>query len=185
MDAGAGGLAAGVEPGQAGLAVEARADAARQVVGGGHDRLWFRIWRTAGKAKPFLEQHIVEDPQLKVVTDRLPHYQQVETYTTLVEWMKDHTRFECETALQEALRLRPDAVCLDLEMPRMDGFTFLRLLMARQPTPVIIVTGKGSKADVFRALELGAADFVVKPVSHASTKLEKIADRIGTHVEGP
>ena len=71
------------------------------MVGGGHDRLWFRIWRTAGKAKPYLEQHIVEDPQLKVVTDRLPHYQQVETYTTLVEWMKDCTRSECETALQE------------------------------------------------------------------------------------
>jgi crotonobetainyl-CoA:carnitine CoA-transferase CaiB-like acyl-CoA transferase len=71
------------------------------MVGGGHDRLWFRIWRTVGKEKPELEQHICEDPKLRVVTDRLPHYMQVETYTTLVEWMKDHTRFECETALQE------------------------------------------------------------------------------------
>jgi crotonobetainyl-CoA:carnitine CoA-transferase CaiB-like acyl-CoA transferase len=71
------------------------------MVGGGHDRLWFRIWRAAGKAKPYLEQHICEDPKLRVVTDRLPHYQQVETYTTLVEWMKDCTRFQCETALQE------------------------------------------------------------------------------------
>jgi two-component system chemotaxis response regulator CheB len=68
-----------------------------------------------------------------------------------------------EAALQEALRSRPDAICLDLEMPRMDGFTFLRLLMARQPTPVIVVTGRGSKADVFRALEFGALDFVVRP----------------------
>jgi len=71
------------------------------MVGGGHDRLWFRIWKAAGKAKPYLEQHICEDPKLRVVTDRLPHYQQVETYTTLVEWMKDCTRFQCETALQE------------------------------------------------------------------------------------
>src|SRR3989304_3259054 len=71
------------------------------MVGGGHDRLWFRIWRTVGKDRPELEQHICEDPKLRVVTDRLPHYMQVETYTTLVEWMKDHTRFECETALQE------------------------------------------------------------------------------------
>jgi len=38
------------------------------MVGGGHDRLWFRIWRAAGKAKPFLEQHICEDPKLRVVT---------------------------------------------------------------------------------------------------------------------
>lgn len=68
-----------------------------------------------------------------------------------------------EQALAEALRLRPDAVCLDLQMPRMDGFTFLRILMDRRPTPVLIVTSRGSKADVFRALELGAIDFVVRP----------------------
>ena len=71
------------------------------MVGGGHDRLWFRIWRACGKERPELEDHIVEDPKLKVVTDRLPHYMQVKTYTVLCEWMKDHTRFECETALQE------------------------------------------------------------------------------------
>ena len=45
---------------------------------------------------------------------------------------------------QEALDLtflhRPDVITLDLEMPRMDGFTFLRILMARLPTPVIIVS---------------------------------------------
>ena len=47
------------------------------MVGGGHDRLWFRIWRTVGKDRPELEQHICEDPKLRVVTDRLPHYMQV------------------------------------------------------------------------------------------------------------
>ncbi len=71
------------------------------MVGGGHDRLWFRIWRTVGKEKPELEDHIVEDPKLKIVTDRLPHYMQVKTYTCLVEWMKDHSRDVCERALQE------------------------------------------------------------------------------------
>lgn len=71
------------------------------MVGGGHDRLWFRIWRTVGKDRPELEQHIVEDPKLKNVSDRLPHFMQVETYATLCEWMKDKTRFECETGLQE------------------------------------------------------------------------------------
>jgi len=73
-----------------------------------------------------------------------------------------------DTALQEAMRLRPDAIFLDLQMPRMDGFTFLRILMDRQPTPVVVVTSRGSKADVFRALELGALDFVVRPAEPAA-----------------
>jgi two-component system chemotaxis response regulator CheB len=68
-----------------------------------------------------------------------------------------------EEGLREALRLRPDVICLDLAMPRMDGFTFLRLLMARQPTPVIVVSSFNRKADVFKALELGALDFIAKP----------------------
>ncbi len=67
-----------------------------------------------------------------------------------------------EEALREALRLHPDVVCLDLQMPRMDGFTFLRLLMARQPTPVIVISSHARKSDVFKALELGALDFVAK-----------------------
>jgi two-component system chemotaxis response regulator CheB len=68
-----------------------------------------------------------------------------------------------EEALRAALVERPDVVCLDLEMPRMDGFTFLRLLMARRPTPVIVISSNSRKQDVFKALELGALDFVAKP----------------------
>ena len=44
-----------------------------------------------------------------------------------------------EEALRLALALKPDVITLDLEMPRMDGFTFLRILMVKQPTPVIVV----------------------------------------------
>jgi two-component system chemotaxis response regulator CheB len=68
-----------------------------------------------------------------------------------------------EEALREALLLKPDLVFLDLQMPRMDGFTFLRLLMARRPTPVVVVSSQSHRADVFKALELGALDFVEKP----------------------
>ncbi|BDG05891.1 chemotaxis-specific protein-glutamate methyltransferase CheB [Anaeromyxobacter oryzae] len=68
-----------------------------------------------------------------------------------------------EEALREALRLRPDFVVLDLQMPRMDGFTFLRLLMAQRPTPAIVVSAQAGRSDVFKALELGALDFVAKP----------------------
>lgn len=68
---------------------------------------------------------------------------------------------------QEAVRLvhetRPDVVTLDLEMPRMDGFTFLRILQSVRPTPVIVVSTDSRPHSVFQALELGALDFVVKP----------------------
>jgi two-component system chemotaxis response regulator CheB len=68
-----------------------------------------------------------------------------------------------EEALRLATVLRPDVITLDLEMPRMDGFTFLRILMSRQPTPVIVVSSYSQKENVFKALELGALDFVAKP----------------------
>src|SRR3954463_4601564 len=68
-----------------------------------------------------------------------------------------------EEALRLAIQLKPDVITLDLEMPRMDGFTFLRILMAKQPTPVIVVSTYSQKENVFKALELGAIDFVAKP----------------------
>ncbi len=68
-----------------------------------------------------------------------------------------------DEALKLAAQLRPDVITLDLEMPRMDGFTFLRILMARQPTPVIVISSYSNKENVFKALELGAIDFVAKP----------------------
>ncbi len=68
-----------------------------------------------------------------------------------------------EEALQQLVHTKPDVVTLDLEMPRMDGFTFLRIAMARQPTPVVVVSSHSEKSNVFKALELGAIDFVEKP----------------------
>lgn len=68
-----------------------------------------------------------------------------------------------EDALRKTLELRPDLITLDLEMPQMDGFTFLRFVMSRQPTPVLVISGRSNDHEVFRALELGAADFIAKP----------------------
>jgi two-component system chemotaxis response regulator CheB len=79
-----------------------------------------------------------------------------------------------EEALRKALTLEVDLVTLDLEMPRMDGFTFLRLLMAQKPTPVLVVSGLGGKDDVWKALELGAVDFVTKPTRRAAPELATI-----------
>ncbi|MET0344338.1 MAG: chemotaxis response regulator protein-glutamate methylesterase [Polyangiales bacterium] len=61
--------------------------------------------------------------------------------------------------------LKPDVLTLDVEMPRMHGLTFLRILMEKRPMPVVMVSSlTESGADVtLQALELGAVDFVTKP----------------------
>jgi two-component system chemotaxis response regulator CheB len=68
-----------------------------------------------------------------------------------------------EEGLKKAIALKPDVITLDLEMPKLDGYAFLRLLMARAPTPVIVVSSYGHPSDVFKALQLGAFDFVARP----------------------
>ena len=79
-----------------------------------------------------------------------------------------------EEGLKEALTLKPDVITLDLEMPKMDGFTFLRILMSRQPTPVVVISSYSRKQNVFKALELGALDFIAKPTRYLSPELHRI-----------
>jgi two-component system chemotaxis response regulator CheB len=83
-----------------------------------------------------------------------------------------------EEALRMVTQLKPDAITLDLEMPRMDGFTFLRILMSSAPTPVIVVSSYSHKENVFKALELGAIDFVAKPGRYADAQLQQIRQEL-------
>ncbi len=83
-----------------------------------------------------------------------------------------------EEALRLATMLKPDVITLDLEMPRMDGFTFLRILMSRQPTPVIVVSSYSQKENVFKALELGALDFVAKPTAQIAPDATDLREQI-------
>src|SRR5882724_5415974 len=83
-----------------------------------------------------------------------------------------------EEALRLVSMLRPDVITLDLEMPRMDGFTLLRILMTKMPTPVIVVSSYSQKENVFKALELGALDFVAKPDRYADPDLAVIRDEL-------
>ncbi|MCZ6464853.1 MAG: chemotaxis-specific protein-glutamate methyltransferase CheB [Proteobacteria bacterium] len=83
-----------------------------------------------------------------------------------------------EEALRKTLELEPDLVTLDLEMPRMDGFTFLRLVMSKRPTPVMVISGRAGEEDVFKALDLGAVDFLAKPMPHATPELESIQQEL-------
>ncbi|HEY2408754.1 MAG TPA: chemotaxis-specific protein-glutamate methyltransferase CheB [Polyangiaceae bacterium] len=83
-----------------------------------------------------------------------------------------------EEALRLVSLLKPDVITLDLEMPRMDGFTFLRILMTKMPTPVIVVSSYSQKENVFKALELGALDFVAKPDRYNDPDLTAIRDEL-------
>jgi two-component system, chemotaxis family, protein-glutamate methylesterase/glutaminase len=87
-----------------------------------------------------------------------------------------------EEALRLVANLKPDCITLDLEMPRMDGFTFLRILMTKMPTPVVVVSSYSQKENVFKALELGALDFVAKPERFSDPDLGGIREQLVSKV---
>jgi two-component system, chemotaxis family, protein-glutamate methylesterase/glutaminase len=84
------------------------------------------------------------------------------------------TAINGEDAIKQVVRHEPDVITLDLEMPVMDGFSFLRWLMQNRPTAVIAVSSRSSDRSVFKALDLGAIDFIPKPGGNVSTRLEEI-----------
>ncbi|OQW79555.1 MAG: chemotaxis response regulator protein-glutamate methylesterase [Proteobacteria bacterium ST_bin11] len=83
-------------------------------------------------------------------------------------------------AREKIKALNPDVLTLDVEMPRMDGLTFLRNLMRLRPMPVVMIstlTEKGAEVTL-DALALGAVDFVAKPKVDVSHGLRAYADEI-------
>ena len=86
-------------------------------------------------------------------------------------------------AREKILRLQPDILTLDMEMPRMDGLTFLRILMAQHPLPVVVVsslTQAGSKL-AMDAMDAGAVDVLAKP--GGSTTVGSLAEKLAFHVK--
>jgi Chemotaxis response regulator containing a CheY-like receiver domain and a methylesterase domain len=85
-------------------------------------------------------------------------------------------------ARDKIVKLRPDVLLLDIEMPRMDGITFLEKLMQYYPLPVIIVSSLGEKGSktALKAIELGALEVVQKPGSSYSIgeMTAQLADKI-------
>ena len=80
-------------------------------------------------------------------------------------------------ARQKIKELNPDVLTLDVEMPKMDGLTFLEKLMAGHPMPVVMVsslTQEGCETTL-RALELGAVDFATKPTLDIRQGMEEQA----------
>lgn len=80
-------------------------------------------------------------------------------------------------ALEKLKKEWPDVIVLDVEMPRMDGITFLTKIMAEHPTPVVIcssLTEKGAETTL-QAMAAGAADIITKPTMGIKSFLQESA----------
>ena len=112
---------------------------------------------------------IVDDSAVmrKILTKELSKYKDIEIIGTAVDPY---------IARDKIVQLRPDVITLDLEMPRMDGLSFLKKLMKYYPVPVVILssfTPKNSE-NALRALELGAVEAICKPGSaYATTDISR------------
>lgn len=73
------------------------------------------------------------------------------------------TAADGQEALYTARHFHPDLVLLDIMMPKMDGYQFLRHFRQERHTPVIIITAREEETDAVLGLDLGADDYVVKP----------------------
>jgi len=74
------------------------------------------------------------------------------------------TATDGESGLEEALRVKPDLIVLDLMLPKVNGYEICRLLRREKlEMPIIMLTAKAEEADVVLGLHIGADDYVTKP----------------------
>lgn len=93
------------------------------------------------------------------------------------------TATDGETGLKMAERINPDVILLDLLLPKMNGFDFLKNIKANSALkniPVIVLSNLGDEADMVRAKELGALDYFVKSNTNLATLREKVAKVLKT-----
>jgi two-component system, chemotaxis family, protein-glutamate methylesterase/glutaminase len=85
-------------------------------------------------------------------------------------------------ARDKILALNPDVLTLDIEMPRMDGLTFLKKLMRHRPMPVVVISslGQASSRATIEALQSGAVDVVAKPGGPYS--VSELRDRLAQSI---
>ncbi len=95
------------------------------------------------------------------------------------------TAMDPEIAKRKIKELNPDVITLDIEMPKMDGVSFLKLIMRNKPTPVVMIsslTEKGAEITM-DALESGAVEFVNKPRADISGTLQNFSEEIISKVK--
>lgn len=111
--------------------------------GAGHRRIRLLIVDDSSLVRRIVRESLSGEPDIEVVGTAADPYE----------------------ARDRILELQPDVVTLDINMPRMDGLTFLRLLMKHRPTPVVVMSSHtgAATAIALEALEAGAVDFIGKP----------------------
>lgn len=118
---------------------------------------------------------VVDDSAVvrKVLTEELSKYEGIEVVGSAIDPY---------IAREKIISLRPDVITLDLEMPRMDGLSFLSKLMKFYPLPVIVVSSltPENSATAIKALELGAIDVICKPGSAYS--IPNVSHRLVTAI---
>lgn len=106
---------------------------------------------------------VVDDSALvrKLLTEELSRYSDIDVVGGAIDPY---------VARDKIVRLKPDVITLDLEMPRMDGLSFLSKLMKYHPLPVVVVSSltPSNSQNAIRALELGAVEVICKPGSNLS-----------------
>ncbi len=107
---------------------------------------------------------VVDDSAIvrKVLTEELGRYPDIEVIGTAIDPYQ---------ARDLIVALKPDVITLDIEMPRMDGLSFLAKLMKHHPMPVVVVSSltPSNSETALRALELGAVEVMCKPGTAYST----------------
>jgi len=121
---------------------------------------------------------IVDDSAVirKILSSALSKYKDIEVIGTAPDPF---------IARNKILQYKPDVITLDVEMPRMDGITFLNKLMTHYPIPTIMVsslTQEGCDATL-KALEVGAIDFVAKPTSRLGSDVEHVIEELHTKIK--
>jgi DNA-binding response OmpR family regulator len=122
---------------------------------------------------PFVEEYNTPMPKrILVVDDKINVRDLITDYLTEQGYQVITAR-DGKEALFAARHENPDLILLDIMMPEMDGYDFLRHYRRDRGTPVIILTAKVEESDAVLGLELGADDYVIKPF-----RMRELAARI-------
>ncbi len=117
-----------------------------------------------------------------VVDDEKRLVSLVESYLTQ-EGYRVATAFNGKEALATARREKPDLIILDVMMPEMDGYAFMRAHRAEKDTPIILLTARVDDDEKIIGLELGADDYVTKPFRprELTARVRAVLRRIGNN----